>query len=324
MLFMHAQAAKLGDRQLMLSSSKRSDKAMYKFSFTLSTPGTLGSIAIQFCANDPFPNTPCTAPAGFDATAAILASQTGEAGFSISGASTANNIILTRTPGAAGTTPVGYTFNNITNPSNTGMFFARLQIYASDDASGAASDYGGLAFAINESVNINAEVPPYLIFCTGVVISTYNCNSTSGSYINFGELSPNYTSSGTSQLMAGTNAEDGYSVSVTGTTMTSGNQVIKPLNSDVSRPGTSQFGMNLRANNTPRVGVNPNGNGGAVSTPAYSQVDFYRFVPNETVITRPAPDEMRRFTASYIVNVPRGQAPGIYSSTITYVALANF
>jgi len=35
-------------------------------------------------------------------------------------------------------------------------------------------------------------------------------------------------------------------------------------------------------------------------------------------------DDMRLYTMSYIANIPVGQAPGQYSTTITYVCLANF
>jgi hypothetical protein len=42
------------------------------------------------------------------------------------------------------------------------------------------------------------------------------------------------------------------------------------------------------------------------------------------VVEYPQPDDVRKYTATYIANVPNNQAAGIYVSTITYVCLANF
>lgn len=316
---------KLGDRSLKISNSTVNEQAKYALSFTFSSAGTLGSIKIQFCSNDPFPGASCDAPSGFDASSASLTSQSGETGFSINGSSTANTIILSRTPSANAVVPASYTFDNITNPSSEGTYYVRLQTFAADDATGPVSDYGGLAFAINSLIRISVEVPPYLVFCTGIKIATFNCSSASGSYVKFGELSSKYTSSGSSQMMAATNAASGYGITMSGATMTSGNNTIKAMPSlDVSRPATSQFGLNLRANNDPVVGANVQGSGSGSVVTAYYKKNFYKFHSGDTVAGATGADEYRRYTISYIVNVSKNQSPGVYSSTVTYICLANF
>jgi hypothetical protein len=200
-----------------------------------------------------------------------------------------------------------------------------VQTYASSDGSGNASDYGGIAFSIVNAITITAEVPPYLIFCTAITISTYDCASADGNYIDFGALSSSHASSGSSQFMVATNAGDGYAISVNGTTLTSGNNVITPLsNGDVSRPGTSQFGFNLVANSTPADGQAVNGPGTTQPVNDYAQANTYRFVPGDTLVSSDSTNEVRRFTSSYIVNVPVTQPAGVYVSTITYICLANF
>jgi hypothetical protein len=320
-----AYGDELNVRELQINTNTIGATANYTFSFGLSSPGELGSISIEFCANDPDIQDSCVAPVGFNDSGASLSSQTGEANFSIMNGSTSNRLVLSRTPAQATTETVVYNFTNIINPTAAGSYYVRIQTYASTDASGNSSDYGSLAFAINNSVSINAEVPPYLIFCTGVSIPSLNCASSTGDYIDFGELSSASTSHGTSQMLAATNAQNGYSITINGTTLESGNDVVTPLNTaDVSRPGTSQFGLNLRANGSPSGGDDPSGPGTATPTKNYDQPNYYKFVPGDTVVSNQQSDNIREYTTSYIVNVPASQAPGVYVSTVTYVCLVNF
>jgi hypothetical protein len=320
-----AYGAQLGDRELQLSDDEVSTTANYLLSFELSTAGTLGSIIVQFCSNDPVPDDVCTVPAGLDVSSAVLSAQTGPGGFSISPATTPNELVLTRTPANAAIGPASYHFTGVTNPSAAGSYYVRVQTFATSDATGPASDYGGIAFAIVNSLAISAEVPPYLIFCTGVTITGLNCANADGDYIDLGELSSQHASSGSSQMLVATNAVDGYYVSVQGTTMTSGNNIINALSgNDVSRPGVSQFGFNLRANSAPPVGNDPSGPGLAQPQPDYDQPNSYRFVSGDTIISNSVPDNLREYTASYVVNVSNSQAPGVYVSTLTYICLASF
>jgi hypothetical protein len=320
-----AYGNRLGSRELQLLNNNSSAITTYQLSFVLSTAGLLGSMSIQFCANNPTIGDPCDAPAGFDASAAVLSAQTGATNFSISNASTANQLILTRTAAATTAVPVSYSLTGITNPSSPGAYYVRLQTFANSNASGGYSDYGGIAFVIINSFSISAEVPPYLIFCAGVSIPALNCDSVTGTYVNFGELSPQAASYGLSQMMVATNANDGYSVTISGTTMESGNNVINPLTTaDVSRPGTSQFGLNLTDNASPAGGDTPEGPGTAQPVADYDHPNFFQFIPGDIIVSNPTTDNLRRYTISYMVNVPSDQAPGVYASTMTFICLANF
>jgi len=326
LLFAPAYGAQLGYRTLRLSNNEISATTTdYLLSFYLSTVGPLGSISIQFCSNDPLIGDPCVAPVGFDDSNAVLADQVGPGGFSISNLSTSNKIILTRPLAITPISFASYHFTGITNPSVPGSYYARVQTFSTTNTTGQASDYGGIAFAILNDIAISAEVPPYLIFCTGLTIANLNCANASGDYIDFGELSTSRTSSGSSQMLVATNAQSGYNVTAYGTTLTSGNNVITALtNNDVARPGVAQFGFNLRANTTPPDGDDPSGPGTGAPTAFYDQPNSYRFDSGDTIISNTAPDNLREYTASYIVNVPATQAPGIYVSTLTYIALATF
>lgn len=316
----------LPQRSILISDDNTNAVATYVLTFTIPASETLGSIKLQFCSNDPLFSDPCTVPAGFDISAATLSAQGGETGFSIYGAGTnANTIVLSRGPSAALPGGVTYTFDNVTNPSTGGSLYARLETFATSDASGADTDSGGIALSINGQINISTTVPPFLLLCGGVTIGGLDCNNASGNYINFGNVSNSGTSSAQSQLLITTNAPNGYTMSVSGPTMTSGNNVIDAITaSDVARPGTSQFGLNLVANLTPAVGANPTGPGNAVPLANYAQPDFFRYHSGDAIASVNAADDYKKFTASYIIDIPTGQPVGVYSTTLTYICLANF
>ena len=315
----------LGTREIVLASSVIGAITQYNLNFVLPSSSTYGSLDIEICSNDPFPGRPCTVPVGLNVSSAVLSAQSGPSGFVIKPGATSNHLVLTRVPAVAPAGPASYTFQQVTNPSSPGSYFVRLQTFASSDATGSRIYEGGAVFATTNSISVTATVAPYLIFCTGITIPNLNCANATGDYIDFGELSSKRTSKGTSQMLAATNAQSGYNVTIQGTTMTSGaNEIAAMASPDVSRPGTSQFGMNLTVNSTPAVGGPPAGPGTVSPVANYSVANTYRFVNGETLATTNAPDDVRVFTASYIANVPPSQAPGIYVTTITYICLATF
>jgi hypothetical protein len=319
-----AYGAQLPDRSIELSSASVSATDNYQLSFTIPAPETLGSVRLQFCAESPLVGQPCTLPAGMDLSGATLVSQTTGAGFTLVSAS-GTDIVLGRTPAAIGAVPLTFRLSGIVNPSSTGAYFGRIQTYATADGTGGNTDYGGLAFTINTGVQITATVPPYLYFCVGISVSGVNCATATGDYIDFGTFSPAVASVAQTQMVAGTNADTGYFIAVSGTTLTSGVNVIPNLASpDVSRPGVSQFGMNLVANSDPQVGQAPAGLGTGHPVNGYQTSNQYKFNNGDTVALTSQPDEARRYTTSYVANIHKDQAPGIYVTTLTYVATGGF
>ncbi len=321
-----ASGAQITNRGVALSNHRAGDTATYRFFFTGNTTSTVGSIRFQLCVEDPFADMPCTAPSGVSFLSANLNAQSGMTGFSIHPSTTANELILTRTPAPGSAAPSNYTMSPVTNPSVSGAMYGRIQTYASTDASGAAIDNGGIATYIDmSSLSIQTYVPPYLLFCVGNTIIGNDCDTAQGNYIDFGELQPNRTASGQTQIVAATNAKYGFTVAVQGSTMASGTNVIPALASpDVSRQGVGQFGLNLRANTTPNMGQDPQGLGlSAVVATNYNQPNFYSFQSGDFLVNASDPD-MEKYTVSYVVNVAKGQAPGFYVSTLTYIALASF
>lgn len=319
-------AALLGNRSMQVTTALVSTASNHKFDFTIITSGTLGSIAFEYCSNSPLFDVACTAPSGIDVSSASLATQSGNTGFTIDTVnSSSNKLVITRSASAAATVASSYTFNNVINPSTPNRaIFVRISTYSSTDGSGSFTDNGAVAYATVSPLNVNAYVPPFLSLCVGISVSV-NCSSVSGSSINLGILSPNKAAFATSEFAAGTNGATGYSVFTLGTTMTSGNNIIaaNSLPTD-NRPGTAQFGINLRANSNPVVGADPQGSGSATPQSNYNAPNLFVYQNGDKIAGSSLPSDFNKMTASYVVNVPSSQEPGVYSTTLTYLATADF
>lgn len=320
-----ASAALLQQRSLEIANDTPSANTSYITSFSLSNNETLGSIEIQFCFNSPLSGYPCSVPTGINVANAVLASQSGISGFSVSSTSNANTIILSRVPSVALAGPLSFTFSNVINPSYAGAFYGRLQTYATANASGTVLDNGGLALVLNNGYSITTTVPPYLLFCVGVSIANYNCAQANGNYINFGYLTPSLTSAAQSQLLVATNAQSGYTIQLSGSTLTSGNNIVPPLDSGgFSQPGQDQFGLNLVANSDPVVGLNAQGPGTGGPVGGYSSPNSFEFNNGSVIASSTNASDLKEYTISYIINISRDQPPGVYATTLTYIGIGNF
>ena len=319
------QATGLEPRTMQQLNSGPGVTTDYTLTFTITNGITLGSLGVLICGNSPLEGDLCNPPPGLDTTNAQLTAQTGITDFTLF--NVGPNSMLLSHPAAIVTAPqtVSFTFHDIVNPNVPGPYYVRVAAYSSTNGTGPSVAFGGLAFAIAHNVQLSSVVPPYLTFCSGVTIASFNCASASGDQIDFGNLSSSRSSQATSQLLVATNAASGYVVQVAGTTMTAGNNVIAALTGQTgSQPGSPQFGINLRANTVPNIGSDPDGPGVGQPVSNYDQVNRYRFDSNDVIADSTAPDNYRRYTVSYLVNVPADQAPGVYASTLTYVAAGSF
>ncbi len=321
-----AHAAQISSRSLRIESVVPSATTRHSFTFSYDTSASvpaIGSIAFEYCTS-PLDQIACVAPTGMDASGAILTDQTGETGFSILSAQS-NKIILTRTPAQPpAANPSAYVFDTIVNPSTTATLFVRISTYTTADGTGPFTDFGAVANSTTRGVQLSTEEPPYLKFCVGLSLGN-DCTTANESVVDLGDLSTSRAASGSSQMIAATNAEFGLAITVYGTTMTSGNNVIQSLTSPtVSAPGNAQFGMNLRDNSDPNVGEEPSGAGIANPTTAYNIPNRYLFQSGNVVATSPDATDSRKFTSSYIVNISPVQPPGVYTATLTYICTATF
>lgn len=342
-------ASEVLSRSITVSSSEvGATDVTYVLRFSTDPSGpayNIGGLVVDFCDNSPIIGDPtCSVPAGFSINEAGLAigSQSGVTGLTINANSDNNTIILTKNPatiinpnttirislGGAGPSD-GLINPNIGNHS----FYARVYTYTTEAAAasynpatpGAYTDAGGLALSTANAMDINSIVPPFLFFCAAQTINGYDCTTASELYVNFGDFSKNYTSTGLSQVLILTNAGSGYGVRLYGTTLTSGNNVIHAITlPSASNTGSEQFGINLVANTSPAVGNDPIGPGTAVPTVDYAVPNRFKYANGDTIISGAGVTSWRKFTISYVVNINNSQPPGIYTTTLTFICLANF
>lgn len=320
-----ALAERLENRSVEIGSSKPDADTNHTFSFTVPTAGSIGSIEFEYCANSPLFELPCVAPTGLDVSLASLDSQSGITGFSVHGLTNTSRLLITRAPSANPSfQTASYDFSGIINPSGVNVpTYVRISTFASDDGSGPSIDNGSVVFALVRDLTVEAFVPPYLTFCAGITVSS-NCTTSTGSFIDLGELSKTSANFSTSQFAGATNDPGGYSTYLAGSTLASGINTIRPIESpDINRPGSSQFGLNLVSNSNPNVGQNRTGIGSAIPSSGYDTPNQFKF-DNEIVASTSDPTSFNVFTASYLVNVSDNQKPGIYTTTITYIATAAF
>lgn len=319
------------NRSLFVNSAVPGATTSYTVSMTYNNSGayttTVGSIDLQFCV-DPIPDDPCVAPAGLDASHAVLSNQNGETGFNILSEST-NEVVLTRTPQTAGETPSSYTFSNIVNPTDTTHSFSiRLSDYPTTDASGELIDLGSVVSQVTNSIEIDSQVPPILIFCVAGQVNKDCSQEYGGNYTDLGDLYPDATASTSSQMAAATNASGGFVITANGPTIEAGTHVIPALTTPtVSAPGNSQFGINLVANTTPQIGSDMEGDTttpNAVVMPNYDTPNQFMYTSGDVVAESSSVNLGTIFTVSYIVNNAPDLHPGVYTTTITYICSGRF
>jgi len=324
----YGDTSRVQNRFDLLSDSKIGNISINKIGFTITdTSQPLGSIGLQFCEESPLPGNPCTTPSGFNASGAVLQPQneTGNTGFSIASNSTINTIILTRSPSTPNGSPNTYELDNIVNPSSQGTYYLRIYTYPSTDGSGPYTQFGGVALATASGVQVNAIVPPYIKLCAGLQIERYDCSTATSYLINFGDFSSSQSSMATSQFTVATNSKSGYSVYITGPSLTAGNNVIPNLPSPApSLIGASQFGINLRANNNPNIGADVIGPGSGLVSYNYNQPNRFTYNDGDKLVTALNNSDNQTFTVTYLTNVSNKQPAGVYATTLTYVCVANF
>ena len=117
-------------------------------------------------------------------------------------------------------------------------------------------------------------------------------------------------------LVVGTNAGSGYSMTINGTTLTNGSFTIATTSANTaSTIGSEQFGLRMTAS----------GGVGAVSVPyaaagyAFDSLNF----PDQVASATGASADTT-YSVRYIANIAANTEAGAYTSTLTYVATANF
>lgn len=260
------------------SSTKSNPNTSYKVTFTTSaSAASTGAFALDFCTTSVV-NTTCTEPAGINT----------ENVSGVGGTATPTNsnkgVKVVLTEAAEASEEVEVTLSGITNPSATGVMYARIVTYTDGDADtgeggqyyytspssvGTHLDDGSVALTITDGFSVNGSVLESLTFCVANNADTIEtgCTGTlTAPDITLGAggvltLAPN---EGSLKTQVSTNAVSGVVVSLKNSTLGGGlarpgvTSDITPLTTattDQTFPtGTAKFGLKLGNLNGATVG----------------------------------------------------------------------
>jgi hypothetical protein len=143
--------------------------------------------------------------------------------------------------------------------------------------------------------------------------------------LNFGQLSASSTAYSSHIFSAYTNSNFGYTIKVYGQSLHSGEFSIAPIGagSQISSPGTEQFGINLASNAVPLVGQDPEG-GIGFAMPNYNQADKFAFSDGAVIAKAASFTYQTDYTVSVIVNIAKSTPAGLYGTTLTYEFIPVF
>ena len=331
-------AGQVTNRKMTISNSAGGASGV-SYTFTsdaLPTSGTaIKSVDFQVCDTASGSCTHSGNASGFSATSSTLASQPSGVGAGSGWSVDATSQYDLRVKNASNSTnpsgSVSIQWDSVTNPTaQNATFYLRMTTYTGSDFSTGPTDSGTVAVSTAQAITLTGTMDENLVFCVGTSITGTNCGTISGTSINLGTFSSSTATTATSVMAAGSNAVSGYAITVNGSTLTcslcAGTPTIAALTTQTaSSTGNPQFGLNLKANTSPAsFGADPSGDAGGTASSNYGTQNQYRFVTGDTVASSAGGTNNTAFTSSYIVNVPTKQAAGSYSTTLTYIATANY
>lgn len=173
-------------------------------------------------------------------------------------------------------------------------------------------------FGIGNSSSTNNSARPGFRNSEYAIVSL----SVGSSSIDFGGLSTGSTATGSATLSVFTNVSAGISVTYSGSTLTcsscSGANTITAIGATAvsSSAGTSQFGFNTIYSS----GTSPY----ASSVAPYNSAGQYVFNSGDEIVSSSNPINETIFNINFIANIDGTEPAGIYTTTITYTATANF
>lgn len=151
--------------------------------------------------------------------------------------------------------------------------------------------------------------------------------SLSAGSLSLGTLLNTAVKTGSHTMTIDTNAAAGFTIVVSGNTLTDGSNTITAIGATAvaSSVGSEQFGINLVANTSPSIGANLSGTSplGSVVDP-YGTTNKFAYVSGSTVASSTQDISETVFTVSYIANISSDTEIGGYSTILTYSAVTNF
>lgn len=206
---------------------------------------------------------------------------------------------------------ITYDATNSINPSTPGSYAIAI--------SGTFGDSGDITVNIltSNQVDITATVPQSLTFSISDTSISFGTLSAVAARYASGTGSGETTEVEAHNVIVGTNAANGYTMTVGGSTLTSGANTISAIGAanTTSSVGTEQFGLRMTAS----------GGSGAVQAPyAAAGFAFDTAAFPDVIATASGASANTTYSARYIANITANTEAGAYTGTVTYVATANF
>lgn len=152
--------------------------------------------------------------------------------------------------------------------------------------------------------------------------------------IDLGVLNSSSTAAASANFSVSTYLSAGYVVRIHGNSPRnvsgSANHTLDAMDgAGGSIPGIEQFGINLRANTVPGIGVDPiqfpdDSFAYGSPTTAYNQPDIYKYEDGDTIAESNAESGQTDYTISIIANVATITPGGRYQTTLVIQAIATF
>lgn len=204
--------------------------------------------------------------------------------------------------------------NQIINTSSTGN--ATIAI------GGTFGDTGDILVEIltDDSVNITATVDESLSFSISDVAIGFGTLTSANARYATSDASGDTSAQVAHNLVAGTNATGGYTITVQGATLTSGSDTIDAMATEAtSSAGTEQFGLRMTAS----------GGSGTVDTnydnnPADSYMFGATSSTADDVASASGSSADTTYSCYYLANIAANTEAGSYSTDLTYIATAQF
>lgn len=231
------------------------------------------------------------------------------------------NRILTLTPptdgiGAAVVAPndrmiITYSSASSTNPSTPGSYVISI--------SGAFGDVGDMTNVIlsNNQVNIDALVAQALTFTISTTTISFGTLNSAAARFASSTAAGSATEGEAHNIIVGTNALNGYTVTASGTTLTYGSSTINAIGdiNTASAVGTEQFG--LRA-------VATGGIGAVVAPYAAAGFAYATSTFPDALATAVGASANTTYSLRYLANISANTEAGVYTGAVRYIATANF
>jgi hypothetical protein len=326
--FTQAQAASLVNLSNTMTSQTVSATSSHTMRFTTPTGAatSTATIVITFPASYDFTGKAIAsvsfthgASTGLEATETLAAAPTLTSWGAVFSGTANRTLTLTPPTDGTGTAVVApndrmiitYSSASSTNPTTPGSYTISI--------SGGFGDVGDMTNVIlsNNQVNINAVVSQALTFTLSTTTISFGTLNSAAARFASSTAAGSATEGEAHNIVVGTNALNGYTVTASGTTLTYGSSTINAIGSSntASAVGTEQFGLRASAA----------GGIGAVSAP-YAAAGFAfatSTFPN-ALATATGASANTTFSLRYLANISANTEAGVYTGEVQYLTTANF